>query len=190
MSSTSIYPYTFDSMSRIGNDNTAIDQRTIQNTNNANHQLENFYPACPMNSAIDFALNQPNVFYKGGHEGGVKGCEIETNNELKYTHISRPACKLSLTKRPFLTVPYLGRGLGDSDTEFQLRTGENGLNKKSINNTMEQNFSEHHNYPLINPIQESINNPNYLIEEQAMYGWKRGGQSAREMARSQDKLTK
>ena len=43
MSSTSIYPYTFDSMSRIGNDNTAIDQRTIQNTNNANHQLENFY---------------------------------------------------------------------------------------------------------------------------------------------------
>ena len=38
---TTSYPYTFDSMSRIGNDNKAIDQRTIQNMNNANHHLEN-----------------------------------------------------------------------------------------------------------------------------------------------------
>ena len=30
---TSTYPYTFDSMSRIGNDNTAIDQRNVQNMN-------------------------------------------------------------------------------------------------------------------------------------------------------------
>ena len=57
------YPYSFDSMSRIGNDATAIDQRTIQNMSGANHHLENFYPACPMNQAIDFALAQPNVFY-------------------------------------------------------------------------------------------------------------------------------
>ena len=187
MSSASIYPYTFDSMSRIGNDNTALDQRNIQNMNSANHHLENYYPACPMNTAIDFALNQPNVFYKGSHEGGVKGCEIETNNELKYTHISRPACKLTLTARPFLTVPYLGRGLGDSDTEFQLRSGENALNKKTVNNTMEQSFSEHHNYPLIGSLQESITNPSYLIEEEAMSGWQRGGTSARELARAQDK---
>ena len=45
------------------------------------------------------------------HEGGIKGCKIEDNNELKFTHISRPACKLTLNSRPFLTVPYLGRGL-------------------------------------------------------------------------------
>ena len=183
---TSTYPYTFDSMSRIGNDNTAIDQRNIQNMNNTTHHLENFYPACPMNKAMDFALNQPNVFYKGGHEGGVKGCEIETNNELKYTHISRPACKLTLATRPFLTVPYLGRGLGDSDAEFQLRCGENALNKKTVNNTMEQNFAEHHNYPLINSLQQSVNNTAYLIESDAMDGWTRGGMSAREHARNQD----
>lgn len=187
MSSASIYPYTFDSMSRIGNDNTALDQRNIQNVNNLNHHLENFYPACPMNKAIDFALNQPNVFYKGAHEGGIKGCEIENNNELKYTHISRPACKLTLTPRPFLSVPYLGRGLGDTDAEFQLRTGENSLNKKTVNNTMELDFSQHKKYPLIDPIQESIANPVYLIEESAMNGWQRGGTSARELARAQDK---
>ena len=186
MASTA-YPYTFDSMTRIGNDNTAIDQRTIQNMNNANHRLENFYPACPMNKAADFALNQPNVFYKGAHEGGIKGCEIETNNELKYTHISKPACKLTLTPRPFLTVPYLGKGMGDSDAEFQLRVGENALNKKSVNNTMEQSFSNHKNYPLIDSIKETMNNSAYVIEDDAMSGWQRGGVSAREYARNQDK---
>ena len=33
MTSTVAYPYTFDSMSRIGNDNPALDQRNIQNIN-------------------------------------------------------------------------------------------------------------------------------------------------------------
>ena len=186
MASTTAYPYTFDSMSRIGNDETAIDQRTIQNMNKANYTLENYYPACPMSNAQDFALKQPNVFYNGSHEGGIKGCEIEANNDLKYSHITKPACKLLLTPRPFLTVPFLGRGLGDSDTEFQLKTGANELNKKSVNNTMEQNFASHSNYPLIDSIQESINNSAYKIEDDAMKGWQRGGMSAREYARSLD----
>ena len=38
MSDTTTYPYTFDSISRIGNDNVAIDQRNIQNMNNANYR--------------------------------------------------------------------------------------------------------------------------------------------------------
>lgn len=184
---TTDYPFTFDSLSRIGNDNVSIDQRNIQNMHNANHQLENFYPACPMTKAIDFAVSQPNVFYKGSKEGGIKGCEIDANNELKYTHISRPACKLSLVTRPFLTVPYLGKGQGDTDLESQLFQGENAVNKKSVNFTMEQNFSDHHNYPLIDSLSNTISNPVYLIEDEAMEGWVRGGMSAREYARSQDK---
>ena len=58
-----------------------------------------------MSKAIDFATQQPNVFYNGSHEGGIKGCEIEANNELKFSHINRPACKISLNARPYLTVP-------------------------------------------------------------------------------------
>jgi hypothetical protein len=184
---TSIYPYTFDSISRIGNDSVGIDQRNLQNINNANHQLENFQAVMPMNKAMDFALNQPNVFYSGNHEGGFKGSVIEDNNELKYTHISRPACKLNLVSRPFATVPYLGRGVGDPDEEFKLRTGQNDLNKKTTNHTMEQDFSTHHNYPLIEPLQNSITNPAYLIEDEAMKGWVRGGLSAREYARANSK---
>jgi hypothetical protein len=184
---TTSYPYTFDSMSRIGNDTTTLDQRNIQNMNNINHHLENYYPDCPMTKAMNFALNQPNVFYNGSHEGGLKGCKIDDNNELKYTHITRPACKLTLTPRPFLTVPYLGKGTLDIDTEFQLRAGENALNKKSVNNTMELNFNDQKNYPMLPEMMETLNNTAYKIENDAMEGWTRGGMSAREFARSQDK---
>jgi len=187
---TTNYPFVFDSMSRIGDDKISINQREIQNINNANHRLENYYPACPMTKAMDFALTQPNVFYKGSKEGGIKGCEIEANNELKFTHITKPACKLTLETRPFLTVPYLGRGLGDIETETRLFQGENNVNKKTVNYTMEQNFSEYNNYPLIDSIKNSVTNPSYLIEADAMSSWVRGGTSAREIARAQDKNRK
>ncbi len=184
MSNTSIYPYAFDSMSRIGNDSVSVDQRSIQNMHHTNYLLENFYPQCPMNNAQNFALEQPNVFYNGSHEGGINGCVIEDNNELKFTHITKPACKLSLTTRPYLTVPYLGKGNADPDNEFNIKVGEHALNKKTVNNTMEENFSEHKNYPLIDDLKQSINNTSYLIESDAMNGWVRGGMSAREYARN------
>ena len=184
MSNTSIYPYAFDSMSRIGNDSVSVDQRTIQNMHHTNYLLENFYPQCPMNNAQNFALEQPNVFYNGSHEGGINGCVIEDNNELKFTHVTKPACKLSLTTRPYLTVPYLGKGNADPDNEFNIKVGEHALNKKTVNNTMEENFSEYKNYPLIDDLKQSINNTSYLIESDAMNGWVRGGMSAREYARN------
>ena len=100
---------------------------------------------------------------------------MQTSNELKFTHITKPACKLTLNPRPFLTVPYLGRGLSDPETELKLKTGEIFINKKTNNNTMEKCFSEYKNYPLIDPLEKTINNSAYLIESDAMKGWERGG---------------
>lgn len=184
---TSTYPYTFDSMSRLEYDPSIVTQKNIQNVNNANYRLENYYPNCPMNNAINFATQQPNVFYKGSHEGGIKGCEIEVNSDLKFSHISKPACKIRLTPRQFITVPYLGRGLGDPELELQLKQGENFINKKTVNNMMESSFVNASEYPMIDSLQRYVNNSSYMIEDDAMTGWKRGGLSAREMARQQDK---
>ena len=68
MTSTSTYPYLFDSMSRLEYDQSIQTQKNIQNINNANYRLENYYPNCPMDNVINFATQQPNVFYKGSHE--------------------------------------------------------------------------------------------------------------------------
>ena len=52
---------------------------------------------------------------------------------------------------------------------------------------MEQSFSDYQNYPLIDSVKETVSNSAYMIEDDAMKGWQRGGMSAREFARNQTK---
>ena len=108
----SVNDYTFNTMARIGNDNCDLSQRNVQNVESANYMLTNFGANdCTMQKPIQFATNQPSVFYSGSHQTGIGGCNIDTNSELLIgSSLSKPACKISLFQRPFATVPYLGRG--------------------------------------------------------------------------------
>ncbi len=184
MSEFSVFPYTFDNLSRIGNDSCSLDQRNIQNYAASNYQVENFSPFCPMTNAIDFATKQPNVNYTGSHQVGINGCNITENSELRYTKVTKPACKISLQERPYLTVPYLGRGKVDPVLERQIRIGDKELNKKSLNPTTEANLSEKQNYPLIDDLRNTVTNPNNLIEESASSNWVRGGMSSRDFSKN------
>jgi len=60
--------YTFENMSRIGNDSCYLDQETIQNNSSCNYLLQNYFANdCSMRRPIDLATTQPCVFYKGGY---------------------------------------------------------------------------------------------------------------------------
>ena len=127
---------------------------------------------------------QPNVNYTGSHQVGINGCNIAENSELRYTKVTKPACKISLQERPYLTVPYLGRGKVDPVLERQIRIGDKELNKKSLNPTTEANLSEKQNYPLIDDLRNTVTNPNNLIEESASSNWVRGGMSSRDFSKN------
>ncbi len=176
--------YTFFNNSRIENDNCSIDQRNVQNMNSSNYMLENYYPSCPMNKAIKFATNQPNVFYSGSNQLGINGCNVNTNSELKLTNLSRSKCKISLLERPFLTVPYLGRGSCNVELESQILHGDMLINKKSVNTTSETSHINYRHYPLIPSIESTVTNPENLVEDSAADGWIRGGVPSREIART------
>jgi len=178
--------YLFDNMTRIGNDSCDRSQRNVQNLNSANYVLENYYPACPMEKAIDFATNQPNVFFNGSHQVGIGGCNIEQNSELQFSAISKPKCRISLFERPFATVPYLGRGPSNAVLESQIQQGDYVTNKKSVNTTSEISYINHSNYPLIPSIQATVANPANLVEGVAADGWIRGGLPSRELQRDKD----
>tara|TARA_Y100000591_G_scaffold303527_1_gene299481 strand:- start:39 stop:611 length:573 start_codon:yes stop_codon:yes gene_type:complete len=183
MSEFNVFPYTFDNLSRIGNDTCSLDQRNIQNFHSSNYQVENYAPFCPMTNAIDFATKQPNINYKGSYQVGINGCNIDENSELKYTKVTKPACKISLQERPYLTVPYLGRGKVDPVLERQIRIGDRELNKKSLNPTSEINLSDKQNYPLISDLKQTLSDPKHYIEEAASSNWVRGGMSSREFCK-------
>ena len=180
--------YSFDHMSRIGNDSCNLDQNSIQNVNACNYTLQNYYAKdCHMKKTINMATSQPCVFYSGVSNVGQSGCLVDTNSALLFgdtIQTSNPKTKIDLTPRPYTTVPFLGRGSVDPVLESQITQGEYITNRRSINKLSEQNYTKYLNTPLIPSVQSKMGNPNFCIEGNSSDGgWIRGGIPSRDLTR-------
>ena len=184
--------YTFDNMSRIGNDSCCIDQTSIQNVASCNYMTQNFFAAdCSMKKSIELATTQPGIMYNGGYNSGAGGCNIDNSSELLIGTIqTHPRCHIDLFQRPFATVPYLGRGAVNPVMESQIQQGEQIVNKRSVNNLSEKSYIRYHQTPLLPAVQERINNPANQIENVASDGWIRGGVPSRELTKDTDYVNK
>lgn len=180
--------YNFDNLSRIGDDNCSLSQRNIQNVESANYLLTNYFiEDCGMKKPIEFATNQPNVFYNGSHNVGLGGCNIDKNSELTIGTIqTRTKCPISLVERPFKTIPYLGRGSSNPVLESQIQQGDLARTQRSVNNITENSFLNNHYTPLVDSLRETITNPSNLIEDLAHNEWIRGGIPSRELTKDGD----
>ena len=184
----SVYSYTFDNLSRIGDDSCAQTERDMQNNSYGTYMTNNFFlKYCGMAKPIQFATSQPNIFYKGGYgPGGAGGCVIDDNSNLTIGSVqTHPKCRISLQQRPFTTVPYLGRGASCAVTESKLQQGAHVNNKKSCNTVTETPF-ERETLKLVPSLRATIQNPHNLVEGVAAKGWIRGGLPTRELNRDQD----
>ena len=178
----SIYPYTFNGASRIGNDNPDKSQKTIMNTRFNNYMLSAYFSDSHSNEHVQFATNQPAMMFTGlsGASAGINALTVDVDSKLNiHKENGRALEKLTLQQRPFLTVPYLGRGSCDTVLESQLKQGDIITNKKSVSTITEQSFANKQMYPLIDSIKDTITNPKYLVQEAALDGWVRGGSATR-----------
>lgn len=177
-------PRPFDNTTRLGVDSCVIDQRSIQNTQSCNYQLQNYFLAeCSMKQPIEFATSQPAINYKGGHLG-AGGCNVDVNSDLLLGSVqTHPRSKVELYQRPYSTIPYLGRGSADSVDESRLQQGERETNRRSVNRLSEQTYMNHSTTPLLSSINDRISNPANSIEEVASSNWVRGGIASRDANR-------
>ena len=178
--------YTFNKQTRIGGDSCDSSQRSIQDMNATNYMLTNFQPSCPLNNIIDFATSQPAINFTGSHKNGIGGCNVDESSILSITGLTRNKDKISLLQRPYLTVPYLGRGKSNAMMESQIQQSEISNNRKSVNPSSEVSHLAYRQTPLISSIQSTITNPSNLIESDAASGWIRGGIPVRQMTRDKE----
>jgi len=176
--------YLFNNMGRIGTDITDQSQTNVYNTRFANYTLSNYFSETASDQHVQFATQQPTLMFSGTHLGnGLSGTVVDTDTNLLYgSKPERSVEKLSLMQRPFITVPYLGRGSCDPELESQLLHGEMVGNMKSVSTIMEKSFAPYSLYPLDNNMQDRAQNPSYRIEEMALNGWTRGGNATRDMS--------
>lgn len=183
-----VYNYTFDNLSRIGNDACTQDQNTIQNIQASNYLLQNYFlNDCTMKQPIALATTQPGIMYNGGSGSGAGGCNIDSSSDLLIGSIqTHPKCRISLFQRPFSTVPYLGRGSVDPILESQIMQGELLTNKRSVNKLSEKSDIKYQITPLIPSVKDRVTNPVYSVEGVASEGWVRGGIPSRELTKDRD----
>ena len=182
----SVYNYTFDSLTRLGDDQCYVSERTKQNTHFGSYNTTNYFDQnCGLEKPMKFATSMPNVFVKGGFgNSGAGGCNINSDSKLKIGSIqTNPKCKISLYTRPFVTVPYLGRGPSNPILESQVQQGDQITNKKSCNTTTEQSHINYRHYPLVPSLKATVTNPHNLVEGIAAEGWIQGGLPTRDLIR-------
>lgn len=189
----SIYNYTFDNLSRLGDDVCYLNERNKQNTHYGSYTTTNYFGGnCNNNMPMKVATSQPNIFVKDGFgPSGPGGCNIDNDSNLRIGSIqANPKSRISLLTRPFATVPYLGRGAARPIEESRIQQGELVSNRKSVNTASEVSYIEYKNYPLIPSLKSTITNPNNLVEGVAAKGWIRGGLPSRDLVRDQDYMQK
>ena len=175
--------FTFNNLSRMSEDICCIDQRSIQDSSSCSYMLQNYFAQdCSMNKAKSLATTQPCINYNGGFGLGAGGCNVDDSSKLligsTQTH---PKSRIDLFGRPFATVPFLGRGSVDPILESQIQQGESITNKRTVTRLTEKSYLKYHTTPLIPEVKQNIQNPNLMIEDDAVEGWIRGGIASREL---------
>jgi len=176
---TTQYSYAFNNITGLRSDAIDQTQNNVQNVRYSDYLVTNNFSENNSAGQVNFAAQQPGFIM---HNYGPAPFVIDDESSVLFSkqENERAVEKLQLIQRPFLTVPYLGRGGGDPTIESQLLQGEQFDQRKSVNTIMDKSFADYSQYPLQEEIQSYINNPANQVEELAMNGWTRGGSSARE----------
>jgi hypothetical protein len=170
--------YYFNNTTGISDDATDKTQRELQNIKFNNYMVSNFYSEKVSDAQVQFATSQPSLMLNA--DNGISSAVIREYSSLLIGSEERPLEKIMLMPRPFLTVPYLGKGSCDPTLESQLLQGESVSDRKTITNLSEVTYMDINAYPLHDDIRTTINNPSYLVEESALNGWIRGGATTRD----------
>lgn len=164
-----------------------IDENTKQSMGPGTYVTSNNYHCeCLAPDMVNNATDNTNIFFKNGYDVG--SCVIDDANKLRIGKTKKyPKCPNQLYTRPYLTVPYMGRGSGDIKLETSLQPGEDTSAKRECN-TLSGITIPHYFTPLIGHLQENVQNPEHIIEESAEAGWIRGGAPSRLVVRDIDYL--
>lgn len=171
---------TYHNQDRLGDDSTTESQRTMQNVRYDSYLHSNFFQN--MDAAeMKFATSLPAVIPNGlSHGLGIPGSIVDVDSSLVVkTEQERHLGRLQLNERPFVTVPYLGRGSCDPDVESQLMQGEAVADKKSVSTVMSQSFMGYTMRPADSKLEQRVQDPKFTVEEAALKGWVRGGSDTR-----------
>lgn len=161
---------------RIGLDTSVQSQKDILNNKYQDYYTANYFTDPAAGRHLDFAAAFPTLTTAGSNLGGSV---VDESSKLSFSGVeqTRSLEKLQNQTRPFITIPFLGRGSCDPKLEAQLLQGERSNEKKSVGTIMSKSFMDYRMNPS-----DDIALPQNRVETLAMNGWVRGGDITRKIA--------
>lgn len=165
------------------------DLRTAQSISVGNYEISNFYPKdCGQTKARDIQLSQPNVNFIGGKGWiGYDGCLIDTDTDLRFKESTNKRYINQLQERLVKTSPYI-RGILNVDIESSLLPGDKTDSRKAVGDFAGVSIYDRQVTPLIPKLQQEVQDPNHIIQENADKEWIHGGVPTRQIMRNIDYL--
>lgn len=123
------------------------------------------------------AVDNHMVYPREGY--GANNAAIDTESLLKnHPSFKNNRCNIRPQTRPFLSVPYMGGGRGNTDVESVLLHSQQVRVGKECGTVTEMSFDGVFT-PMVPSLERNIQNPANLIPEVAAEGWIRGGMPSR-----------
>ena len=182
----------FDQNTRLIHDNCYVDAYDNQTRGPGDYRVNNLRDCkCGAPKARKLCLSQPNVNFADGYgNSGINGCNIDVDSELRNNRkgMTNLNCIQNLNTRPYSTVPYMGRGVGDVKNELDIKQGKQTWVSRSCNTLSDMDYTKYHMTPLLDDLRNNIQNPNNLVQENASEDWVRGGIPSRQLVRNKEFL--
>ena len=164
-------------------------EQTKQSLGPGVYQTSNHYQCdCSIPDVVEKATSLPLVYFQNGY--GVGGCVIDESTTMRFGKTkNNPKCPVQLLERPYLTVPYMGRGAGDQNLETQLLPGEPTKERRQCN-TLSGITIDNYFTPLIQHLKDNVQDPIHIVPEYVSEGWIRGGSNTRLIVKDIDMITR
>lgn len=131
--------YTISAPFNIDSHNSQYQQdiRTLENSKQSEYWSMN--PGVYNHSAVDVATSQPGVMFRTPFGGcGLNGTHIDVNTMLRNGACDTLNAPMYTNTRPFITVPYLGRGAVDPVLESMILFGKRDTDRRSVTHVPEK----------------------------------------------------
>lgn len=152
-----------------------IEQYFKQSVGPGRYAVTNLVPSA--SSVNPMAVQEYLMYPREGF--GANNAAIDSESVLKnQPEFKNNRCLIRPQARPFLSVPYMGGGRGNSDVETLLLHSEQVRQGKECGTVTEMQFDGVFT-PMIPNLKENIQKPENLIPEAAAAGWIRGGLPSR-----------
>ena len=183
--------FNIQQLSKLNEDNCYKKVRTKTSQKSGIYHTSNFHDyICEAPTVLETSLQQPNIIHKDGYGWtSMNGCNIDNDSKLRNAkNLTNKRCINQLLERPFKTIPYMGRGMGNICIESKLLPSEDTFQNKSCNNLSGIYIDRF--IPQIPCIRNTIQNPKNIIPEDNDKTWVRGGQPSRQVIRNKNYLKK